>query len=59
MNNEERLSNLVQAQKDYIEFLGRAIQSNAGYLYAHGINTPESVVKEGEELRKRISDLEE
>ena len=51
-------SRLIQAQKEYIEFLGNEIKNNAGFLYAHGLTPSDETVKKGKGLRDRIKRLE-
>lgn len=53
------MKDLIKAYKDYIKFLGEEIDSNAVYLYIHGIHPIDDKIKKGIELRDRIRKLEE
>ena len=57
LKQDVKESEIVKALRAYIEFLGKDISKNAGFLYAHRIQASEETVKEGERLRKVIADL--
>ena len=50
---------LILKLEEYIVFLGEAISRNAGYLYAHGIETPQELVDKGIKYREEIKKLKE
>ncbi len=47
-------SNLINAQKKYIEFLGKNISDNSVYLQVHNMGASQETVEEGERLRAEI-----
>lgn len=55
VRDEERSKE--DAYKEYIAFLEKNIGDNAGFLYVHGIQASDEVVKEGERLRAQIKEL--
>ena len=48
---------LIQAQKEYIEFLGREISNASMVLIMHGWECPQEVIEEGNRLRLKISEF--
>lgn len=48
---------LIKKQEEYIEFLGRDISDNAGYLHIHGIKPSPEKISQGIKMRKEIADL--
>jgi hypothetical protein len=56
---EESLpQDLIKAQKEYIDFLGKTIRDSALFLANCGQGASEEVIVEGARLRKIIGDLE-
>ena len=49
---------LIEKQKEYIKLLGDEISKNAVYLHIHGMNASPEVIKQGEDLRADIKNLE-
>ena len=56
---EIKQKELIEAQKEYINFLSDSINNNIGFLNSHDIQTSQSVVIRGIEIRKKIKELEE
>ena len=55
----DRLFKLVEAQEEYINFLGEIISKNAAYLYVHSIRESEEVINKGISLRNKIEKFKE
>lgn len=53
------ISELIAVQEEYIALLTDWITANAGFLFAHGISTPEEQIKKGEDLRTKMKELKE
>lgn len=52
------MDKLIQAQRDYINFLSTYLNNLSGYLYAHKMLPGEDIVKEGQKHRDHIETLE-
>lgn len=50
----KRYKEVIQAQRNYISFLGDEIINMAGYLHAHGQKPSTETIKEGELLREEL-----
>lgn len=48
---------LVKALEEYVEFLGKEIDGNAGFMFVHGMQCSDEKYKKGCELRARIAQL--
>jgi len=58
VDNQRKIkAEIIQAQKEYIQFLENEISNHTSFLIVHGILTSEEVVKQGERLRKQIEEL--
>ena len=51
------MEDLIQAQKEYIEFLEKEMTSISPLLLVHGWNCPQEVIEEGNKLRLKISEF--
>jgi hypothetical protein len=49
---------LIELQREYIDFLSKDIPGNAIFLYMHGQVVNPDIVKEGEKLRNNILKLQ-
>jgi hypothetical protein len=51
------MKELIEAYDEYIALLEKAEASMFGLAHAHGYRCPDKLVKKGQELRAKISDL--
>ena len=57
-NKIETLYDLWMAQRAYIIFLGKIIDSYSSFLTSHNMNCSDAMYEKGIKLRKEIKDLE-
>ncbi len=58
MNESELKDQLIQALKDYINLLGQELNDLAGMAFVRGWRSSEDKIKQGEDLRTSIEQLE-
>ena len=51
------MKELIEAQKEYIEFLEREVGNVSPLLSTHGWLCPQEVIEEGNRLRLKISEF--
>jgi len=52
------MKDLINKQREYIEFLGKEIQDVSSFLIIHGWRCPQDVIEKGGKLREEIKQLE-
>lgn len=57
-NELDKANGLIRAQKEYMDFLYSWIDKRTEYLRVHGYDASIEEIKTGEELRKKIEEIE-